>query len=198
MPDQILDGSGQSNRAKVDGNLRLRTQSIQESESEHAAEIGNAYNINTGIISITGASDSALLYLKNLEDRDYILDAIALGVGTAAGTSDIGYVTLIENPTGGDLISDATAVSINANRNAGSGNTLNATVYKGKDGGTITGGTDVGLFAQGSSGRLYALFQVVVPKNQSIAVKYDPNLSSGSVNVYAAFIGHLKDTNSKD
>jgi hypothetical protein len=198
MPDQILDGSGQSNRAKVDANLRLRTQNIQESEAEHAAEIGNAYNINTGLISLTGASDSALLYLKNLEDKEYILDALALGVGKADGTSDLGYVTLIQNPTAGDLITDATAVSINANRSAGSGNTLNANVYKGKDGGTVTGGTDVALFAQGSSGRLFASFTIVVPKNQSIAVKYDPNLSSGSVNVYAAFIGHLKDSNSKD
>jgi hypothetical protein len=193
MPDSIQDGSGSSYRAKVDASLRLRTQTVQESEADHAAEIGNAYNINTKYITISAGS--ALLYLKNLEDQDYILDSIALGVGQILGggaVTDEGEITFYKNPTGGDLLSGAVA-DIVENRNAGSGNTLNATVLKGADGDTVTGGTELGLFQQGDTGRFFASFRFTVPKNSSIALHYEPNLSSGSIRVYAAFIGHLKD-----
>lgn len=193
MPDSIEDGSGRSFKAKVDSNLRLRTQTVQETEQEHASDIGNAYNINTKYITITAGS--GLLYLKNLEDQDYILDSIALGVGKILGggaVTDEGELILYKNPTSGDLLSGETA-DIVENRNAGSGNTLSATVLKGADGDTVVGGTEVALFQQGVSGRFFASFPFTVPKNSSVALHYEPNLSSGSLRVYAAFIGHLKD-----
>lgn len=191
MTNNLLDGTGKGYRAKVDVANRVHTRSVTISAEQQATIDGDSYNINTGIINISGTSASSILYFKNSEDRNYIITAIALGVG--AGTaSDSGELTLIENPTGGDLITDGTAVSINRNRNAGSGKVLAADIYKGKDGGTVTGGDDTALFFQGTSGRLFAAFPFVVPKNKSIALKYDPNLSSGSVNVYAALIGHLE------
>lgn len=186
----IDDGTGTGTKAAVTTTNRLRVQAITESEAQHAIEAGEGYNINTGNITFSAAG--TLLYLKNNEDQDMLIDAIAVGVGTGT-TSDIGEITIEQNPTGGDLISDATAVAMNANRNFGSSKTLTADVYKGKSGGTSTGGTDTILFYQGTNGRLFASIDLVVPKGSSIAITYDPKLSSGSVKAYAAAVIHLKE-----
>lgn len=192
---QINDGTGSGNSAKVDSNKRMHTQAVTETEALHAAEIGEAFNINTGNISFTAAG--TLLYIKNNEDKELIIEAIAVGTGTGT-TSDIGEITVERNPTGGDLISDATAVDMNENRNFGSSSTLTADIFKGKSGGTSTGGDDIILFYHDSNGRLFGSIDLVVPKGQSIAVTYDPKLSSGTQKAYCAIICHLKDSASKD
>jgi hypothetical protein len=51
----LNDGTGKGNNAKIDGNNRLHTQSVQESEATHAVEAGDAYNINTGNITFSAA-----------------------------------------------------------------------------------------------------------------------------------------------
>lgn len=191
----IEDGRGSGTKARVDGNNHLHTHAITQAEILQALDKGDAYNINTG--SITFSAAGTLIYIKNNEDQDLLIEAFAIGTGT--GTfSDSGEITLIRNPTGGDLISDATAVSINQNRNHGSAKTLSVTVYKGKSGGTITGGNDSALVFQTGSTRSYNTINFLLPKGQSLAIKIDPKLSSGSMKAYAALICYLKDANSKD
>lgn len=186
---RISDGKGRGYEAQVGSNNRLWTQTIQESEELHAIEEGNGYNINTG--SITFSAAGTFLYVKNTGDDDIVVAAIAVGAGSGT-TSDIGEITVISNPTGGDLISDATAVDINVNRNVGSSKTLSATVYKGKSAGTITGGSDAILFYHGTSSRLFGTINLTIPKGKSIAVKYDPKLSSGSIKAYCALVVYTK------
>jgi hypothetical protein len=182
MAEIIKDGTGKGNTAKVDNNNQLHTFSVTESEQRQASQIGNEYNINTGTIAYTGTGDSSMIYFKNDEDTDFVVTAVAVGLGTRSATvTDSANVTIIRNPTGGDLISDATAVSINSNTNFGSSNALSSTtlIYKGKDGGTI---------------RLYASLNIELPKGSSVAVKIDLN-TSGGANAYCALIGYLKSTN---
>ena len=187
---QINDGTGAGNSAKVDTNKRLHTQAVIETEALHAAEVGDAYNINTGPISLTAAG--TLLYVKNNEDQDLVIEAIAIGFGTGT-VSDIGEITVERNPDSGDLISDASAVAMNQNRNFGSSKTLTADVFKGKSGGTSTGGDDIILLYQGVSGRLFASIGLVIPKGSSISITCDPKLSSGTIKAYCAIVCHLKD-----
>jgi hypothetical protein len=192
----IDDGKGQGYKARVDGNNRIHTQSVTESEAIHALELGDSYNLNTGLISITG--DSTLIYIKNNEDKEYVLEAIALGSFEGITHSDDPYITLVRNPTGGDLISDATAIDMNQNRNFGSSLTLDADVYKGKVGGTITGGNDIAFLQVTPGGRSFYSIDFILPKGASMAIKLTANVSSGSANYYCALIGHLKDPQSKD
>jgi hypothetical protein len=192
----LEDGRGTGRKVRIDGNNRMHTQTVTEPEGIHSAEVGDAYNINTGDISFSAAG--TLLYIKNNEDKDLVVEAIAAGIGNTGTHSDIGNITIVRNPTGGDLISDATAVSMNQNRNFGSNKTLTADAYKGKSAGTITGGNNIIQFYQGANGRLFATINLVIPKGGSIGISYDPNLSSGSVNAYAAAIVYLKDPESKD
>ena len=187
----IEDGKGNGKSAQVDNSNRLRVHAVTESEALHSSEEGGAYNVNSGLISIT--ADATLLYLKNNEDEDIVIEAIALGSFEGITHSDDPYITVVRNPTGGDLISDATAVPMNGNRNFGSNNVLLVDTYKGKVGGTITGGSDIAILQAVGGGRGFYTVEFVLPRATSIAVKLTANVTSGSANWYCAFICYIKD-----
>ena len=190
---RIESGSGNGNEAKVGNDLRLYTQSVSESESQHALDLGNAYNINTGVVSI--AAETGMLYLKNNEDKNFIVEAVAVGIGAGSfNTTGFAKVTVIRNPTTGTLIeSTPTNVDINVNRNFGTSNTLTADAYKaGASGDTITNGDDIILFAMANAqSRLFGTVGLELKKGNTIGIKINPNLSSGSTDCYVAIIGHL-------
>lgn len=190
MPDSIVDGTGTQFQAYVDNTNRLHTRSISRSEAQDAAACERSYNINTGTITITGSSVSALIYIKNNESLQLAISSVVLGVGDAT-VSDVGELVIIRNPTGGDIISDATPVDQNQNRNFGSPETLTADTFKGKDGGTVSGGDDLGLFFAKDNDRLFAPIDLVLERGSTLAVTYNPLLSSGTVKVYVALLVHL-------
>jgi hypothetical protein len=187
----LKNGTGDGYTAQVDARNRLKTRAITQSETQFANLLGDAYNINTGTVSISG--DTGILYFKNLDAEDFVLDSFAVGVG-AGSFSDSVVVTVIRNPTAGTLIDTATAVDMNQNRNFGSSKTLSGNAYKGASGATVTGGDNIAQFFQTGQGRLFATVDFELPKSSAVGLKVEPNLSSGSVNMYAALIGHLKDS----
>jgi hypothetical protein len=191
MASEIKDGAGAGYGMKVDAKNRAHTESVSVSEGVSANKDGDSYNLNTGLISIT--ADATLLYLKNNEDKDLLIEAIALGSFEGITHSDDPYITVSRNPTGGDLISDATAIAMNENRNFGSNNTLAATVYKGKVGGTVTGGDNIEILQVAPGQRSFYTIDFLLKKGNSIAVELTANVSSDSANYYIALICYLKD-----
>lgn len=188
----IEDGKGSGKDAQVDDQNRLRTHAVTESESLHASEEGTAYNLNTGLISITG--DASLMYYKNTGEKDFVVEAIALGSFEGITHSDDPYISLIRNPTGGDIISDATTSGVfNQNRNFGSSNALNGLFYRGKVGGTCTGGDTIGILQASAGARSFYTINFIVPKGSSIGITLTANRTSGTANWYAAIIGFEKD-----
>ena len=103
-------------------------------------------------------------------------------------------MTFVFNPTGGDLISDQTPLSINTNRRPNSGGTLLIDAYRGKSGGTLTGGTSFGLFQLSQGSRSAFPLEVILPQGQSLGVTLTANISSGSANLYAGFSLYKKDS----
>lgn len=184
----LKDGTGTGTLARVDPNNRLDVHSTSRGEALGVALKGQAYNINTGVISLTSANSSACLYFKNTNTVPYLLEAIAVGVGTRPSPTEFAIVKLIRNPTTGTIIDTGTAVDMNQNRNFGSNFTATATVYKGAEGHTFTNGDDVAIFYQGD-GRLFASINFVIPQGSSLGIEIDPNDSTGS-DVYAALIGY--------
>ena len=193
----IYDGAGTGKQARVDNKNRLDVHSSFYPEERDENLEGNAYNLNTGELTLTSANESAVMYFKNNESFDYVVVGIAVGLGPSTGgdSSDIPIIKIIRNPTAGTVVSDATAVDINSNRNFGSTNTLTAYVYKGGEGKTLTDGSDHLLFYQKSDGRLFATIEEVLPKGASIGVKVTPQTSNTSMKCYAALIGYLRATN---
>ncbi len=194
MPEMIKDGTGTGNLAKVDANNRLHVQSVVVGDASEANLQGDAYNINTGEITLTDANETPVLYLKNNETKDLIVSAIAIGLGPSTGGSGgIPKISVERNPTAGTIVDNASAVSINSNRNYGSSKTLTSDAYKGATGNTMTNGTDHLLFYQSAGGRLYATIDEVLPNGKSIGITITPQSGNTSMTVYAAIICHLND-----
>ena len=185
--------------AAVNTKKRLTTQSVTTSETQDATQNGHSYNINTGIIGLTSSTESGVIYFKNDESpingqSDFVVDSIAIGIDNQGTQTGACKITIVRNPTGGTLISGATAVDINQNRNFGSSNALNSTTlaYKGAEGNTVTGGDDFAIFYQNVGTRGFYIIDIELPKGSSMAVKIDTQTTSGTTNLYCALIGHRK------
>jgi len=186
----INDGTGTGNKLKIDSSNRAYTFSVTENVSNNATKLGNSFNVNTGVITLTSANESAIMYFKNNEDVSVHIDAIAVGLGPSTGgtSATIPNITVVRNPTAGTIVSGATAVDFNSNRNFGSSRTLTVDAYKGAEGNTMTGGNDHILFFQSSGGRLFATIDEELQKGDSIGIKITPQASNTSMDVYAALV----------
>lgn len=193
----IEDGTGSGSRAGITPSNRMKTVAITETQQERATNTGDSYNVNTGDISgiATEGSDNAVLYLKNNEDNDLIIVALAVGFGPGTAPSSAAAnitIKLIRNPTTGSIISDASAVSMNANRNFGSSKTLDVDAYKGGDGKTFTNGDEIAQFYTSGGSRLFATIDFAIPKGKTVGVTIDP-VGTGTFTIYAAFVCYLRD-----
>jgi hypothetical protein len=188
----ISDGTGTGSVAKVDVNNRVHTKAVVVTEQAAEMKIGNAYNINTGLLTLTSAAESGVLYFKNTNSVDIHLVGIVciFGPSTGGDTSDTTHIRVYRNPTTGTLIGDASAVGVNSNRDFGSSSTLDADVYKGGTGKTITDGTVhiESLISPGN--RVFFNIDEYIRKDNSIAISFEPNDSNTSMKVMAALILH--------
>ena len=198
---RLEDGQGTGYQQHVDKNQQAHTFCITETERNNAVETGLAYNVNTGIIALTGSSDSAIMYFKNNEspingEADLVIDTIIIGINTLSATiTEKTVATIIRNPTAGTIVSNATAVDMKGNANFGSSNTLDSLIYKGADGYTLTDGDDYAkVLCKSDERTTIPELNIDLPKGSSIGIKLDINTSGGG-NVYAAIVCHRKDGN---
>ena len=189
----IIQDSSTGATAKVSVNNRLQVHSITTSEASTAATEGDGYNINTGLITLTDAAESGVLYIQNNEDRDLQIEFLEmiLAPSTGGAITDTTRVRVYRNPTGGTLISGAVLVSNNQNRNFGTNRTLTADTYKGATGNTIIGGDVIMEVFVNPSEREFLSIDMTLTKGDSIAVSYEPNDSNTSMKCMAAAIVHI-------
>lgn len=193
---RIEDGSGIGYHAQVDSSNRLHTFSTMETELLHACRDGDAYNINTGIVTLTSANESGVLYVKNTSTTHrLIITGIVciLSPSTGGSSSDSTLVRMYKNPSTGTLISGATAVDINSNRNFSSAKSLTGLAYKGSEGSTITNGTQHIQSLVSAGSRTFFAIEEVLGQNNSIAVSYEPNDGNTSMKTMTAIICHYED-----
>lgn len=146
----ILDGTGAGFRAKVNSLNQLKTSAVSEDAEAFATDLGDAYQIVSGRLTLTSDLPSAVLYVQNLDARNFVLDRVVLVCGTsrdgggAIQDGDWGFQTQ-RNPTGGDIITNAIPAGV-SNSNHSSAQTPNSINYRG-DGTalTLTNGTGVTL-----------------------------------------------------
>lgn len=199
MSEIITDGSGSGYKLKIDGNLRARTRAVSTPEDQQATKKGNSYNINTGIIDLTDAAETPLIYIKNNEDNALHIKTIILGAWTStggSGTDGVPKMVIIRNPSTGTIIeSTPTDVDIKSNRNFSSSKTLAVDAYKGATGDTMTNGTDHIIVQLGTSGRTVVSIDEILQKGSSLGIKYTPQGSNTSQKLYCALVCHLEDSN---
>ena len=179
----IKDGTGTGKSAKVTSENRLETSSITQVDKDHAGDLGDKYNINTGDITLTDANKTTVLYLKNNEANDIVVTALIYNLGaTASGTGDI-KIEVHRNPTTGDIVTNASAVEAVSNQNFGSNKTLTADVYKGAtaDAAITDGDVSISTRSAANTGRIVvSLGSLVIPKGSSLAIDYTPPTSNTS------------------
>lgn len=191
--NQIEDGTGKGYRVRVDQDNRIRARAVSITEQADHANEGKAYNFNTGELTLTSANESAVMYIKNTGDTSFIITRLIVGLGPSTGgaSTSIPIIKIIRNPTTGTIISDATDVDINSNRDFSSTNIFSGSVFKGGEGKTITNGTDHILSYQTDNGRLALDISEVLPKGTSLGVSITPQASNTSMTCYAAAVGYI-------
>lgn len=193
MAISIKNGNN-GNTAKVDKSARLHGFNVTRTVVEQSTLDSNAYNINTGLITLTTAGESGLIYYKHNEEKDFDVSSIIviMGPSTGGSASDTTHVRVYKNPTTGTLISGATAVEINSNRDFSSSNSLfNSLAYKGAEGSTITDGSSHIESLVNPGTRVGFSISETLRKGNSIAVSLEPNDSNTSMKVMVAIVGHL-------
>jgi len=190
----ILQDAATGKTARINLDNTLATHSISITEAEHASDLGQSYNINSGLVTLTTAGESGILYFKNNEDVNVHIDSLAfiLGPSTGGSATDTTRVKVYSNPTTGTLISTALAADIVQNRNVGISTELASTSYKGAEGNTITNGALLADSLQ-SPGTISTIdMDITVPKGKAIAISFEPNDSNTSMKVQAAFTCHIE------
>lgn len=120
----IKDGAGSGASVKVSPvTNRIHASAISSQEELFHAQTGDAYRLNTGLITLTTANESGILYLKNNEENDLVITGVILRFGTTVSGSGNTFIKMYRNPTTGSLVSTGTDLAP-TNRNFGSSNTL--------------------------------------------------------------------------
>ena len=77
---KIEDGKGSGQEMAINGRNEALSFSVTQSEALSCAKLGDSYNINTGDVSSIASGDATLLYFKNDESEDVIVEAFAVGL----------------------------------------------------------------------------------------------------------------------
>ena len=184
----IIRGGNNNIPAKVTAQGRLAVDAITETEFRSALARGKAWNISSGVQTLTSANASVLLYVNNTGEQDLIVDLQVVLTDASTGGSATGkvLVEILKNPTAGTVISDATAGE-SMNMNFGSQNDPSALVYSGAEGKTLTGQVNIFRSQTSPSNRLVLPPLIQMPKGSSVGARITPPTGNTSMDCEVIF-----------
>lgn len=186
---KIEDGTGQSFSAEVDKTKKLNTRAVTQTEQLEASKDGKSYQVGSGVINLTSAGESAVIYLKNNEEKALLLTGV--NITSTAMTGSSANVFLAKIYTGSTGLSSSTAQTA-LNNNFGNSNVLDADIEAGAEAATVTNGTAAGAFYIPSETFFNTDIAWVLPKGSTIAVSVTPGASNTSMNVTVTIEAHLE------
>jgi hypothetical protein len=183
------------NGAKVDSNNRLHTESVSRTVLTEACFKGQAFNFNTGAITLTSGGESALGYLSYQGDDPFIITEILFIIGSATGTlTSDGTAKILRNPTGGTIVTGAVDIDIAANRDFSSSLVVSGNMFKGAEGNTLTGGTTFSDTTRSSGFTGVISFDaapIVLRRGNTLGVTWTPPAGNTSQVVKIASTGYI-------
>jgi len=187
----INDGAGTGAQARVDSLKRLHTDAKSTSILEYSALKGDAYNFNTGSMTLTTAGESAVGYFEYLDDAPFVIEEILFIIGGTTGGTGDGTAKIYRNPTGGTIVSGAVPIEVAANRDFSSNKQPVANMYKGAEGNTIIGGTIFDSTSRSSFGTVITFDggPIVLRKGNTLSVSWTPPTGNTSQTVKVAATG---------
>jgi hypothetical protein len=195
MELELRDATGRANGAKIDSTNRLWVRSSALSQQLEAACNGDSFQLGSGVVTITSASESAVLYVKNNEDEDLLLTGINITSKSMTGsTDDVALAKLYtSNPTG--LSSSTSQTPLN--NNFGSSKALDADVESGGNAVTVTGGSVTGAFYIPVNTFFNTEIAWVLPRGTSVAVSFTAGSGTTAWPVTVTLEGHLGQVENK-
>lgn len=182
MPDTIRDGTGAGYLSKVDSEGRLHTDAVTRTELQLSANFGKTWNIGTGNLTLTEATSSAVMYLKNTGIRNLHIDLyVVLAKASTGGSGDL-IVEILRNPTGGSILDTPTSITP-TNMNFGSAGAPVADIYSGVEGDTLTGEEDILRSKTTADNRLLLGIFTVLPSGSSVGIRLTPPAGNTSMDV---------------
>ena len=179
----IQDGTGAGNSAKVNKENRLHTHTINDIVEHALARTARSFEMSTGVITLTSANASALVYLLNDDDFNVTIARILVSTGLATGATagTMCRFQFLRNPTTGTIISGGTTV-IPQNRNFGSSVSIDGTFKSGVEGSTLTGGSVLksALISQSKREEI-DVGAVILPKGTAMGITIQPPASNTSM-----------------
>lgn len=191
----IKDGTGTGNAVRIDSSNRLHTNSVTVAANQNAVDSGKGFNINTGTISLTSANKSAVLYFKNTGTVSLHIHKLFYLVGNTTGGSGDILITVLRNPTAGTIVSGATNVEMNSNRNYGSAAVLTADAYTGAEGTTFTDGTKSveSIFNASPFRAALDIGSIQLQPGNSIGIDFTPSAGTTALDVQFALEVFIED-----
>lgn len=164
-------------------NNKLSTTGIVRTEEREASLEGNAFLVASGYINFTvGGTPVAMIYIKNNEDSDLIIERFNSNLeDTTGGSATYGRFVFYRSPEG--LTSGSPGPTI-ANLNFGSSNILDIDFEIG-DGSTstMTGGVAFGSPIIPIGQITFINGNIVLPKGTAFGISYIPPAGNTSQNV---------------
>lgn len=177
MSDTIKDGTGGGFFAQVTQNNRLATESIVITGEDDAIRVGEGWQITSKPVAFTAATQSTILFCKNLDSRNFVLDRAVLILGTTTGGVGDWTFRVMRNPEEtGTIVTNALEAGI-SNSNHGSEKTPLGSFFRGVQGDTVdVAGLATGAplpIQQASNRTVYPLGRQL-PTGTSVAFQLTP------------------------
>lgn len=181
---QIVGGNNPQNTAHVDSRGRVQARSASLSEQEQSSLDGEAFNLNTGTVTLTNDTETGMLYLKNNGSRDLSVKRVFFNIGASTGGSGEIYAKVYANPTTGTLITAGTEL-VARNFNTGSNKVITGDIKQGATGSTVTNGTVlVDFLIPSDSVRISVPFEaIIIPQGSAIAISFQAPSGNTSIPV---------------
>ena len=183
---QITGGDNPGNTAHVDDEGKLQTRSVTITEQASKSLVGDTYNLNTGLLTLTDDSETVLFHFKNIaEDKPMILTRIFITFLVSTGGSGKAIASLQRNITGGTILDQP--LTEPGNFNFGSSKMPNSEFQIGATGLTFTGGIKVPefLFTGDNQRHTVAFDAITLPRGASATFTFTPPAGNTSIEVEA-------------
>jgi hypothetical protein len=177
MSDTLKDGTGGGYFAQVTQNNRLATESIVITGEDDSIRVGEGWQISSKPVAFTAATQSAILYVKNTDSRNFVLDRAVLVLGTPTGGVGDWTFRVMRNPEAtGTIVTNALDAGI-SNSNHGSSRVPSGDIFRGVQGDTVdlaglAGGSPLPI--QQTSNRTVFPLGRQLPTGTSIAFQLTP------------------------
>lgn len=100
MPTQIKDGVGKGYLAQVNKDNQLITRATAVEQHTKSAIDGNYFEATTGLVELTDAAETGIIYVKNSETSTIVVDKIFIDIwASTGGDTNGGTFRYYKNPT---------------------------------------------------------------------------------------------------